>query len=168
MAAARNEFSDDLPFIMPLMVPEAPTPELATAYPGFLGVRAGQLDVLANVPWVAGFETDGLTLRDAIHYDALGQIEFGQRIASTYLDLVTPDVPDFDLDGTVGFRDFLILSMNFSQPGSLRMVIRISMASLTSMISCSICRIWAERVAPQQRPQCLNLLRRVGGASPCC
>ncbi len=92
IAAARNEFSDNLPFVMPLMVPET-TPELARAYPGFLGVRAGQLDVVANVPGVAAFETAGLTLADPIHYDALGQIEFGQRFANSYFDLVSVPEP---------------------------------------------------------------------------
>jgi len=115
IAAVRNEFSDSLPFVMPLMIPET-TPLLERAYPGFRAVREGQLDVVANVPSVGGFEIEGLTVSDGIHYDALGQIEFGQRFASTYLDLVT--LPDFDMDGIVGFGDFLILSTNFSQAGS--------------------------------------------------
>jgi hypothetical protein len=92
IGGVRDEFGDDLPFVMSLMVPET-TPELATAYPGFLDIRAGQLDVVANVPRVIGFETAGLTLEDAIHYDAPGQIEYGQRFANSYLQVVAVPEP---------------------------------------------------------------------------
>lgn len=69
------------------------TPELATAYPCFLNVRQGQLDVSGDVPWVAGFSTEGISKLDAIHYDAMGQIEFGQRLAHQYLDLISLPEP---------------------------------------------------------------------------
>lgn len=92
--AARNEFSADLPFAM-LQITDEYTPGLRTAYPGVELIRQGHVNVAASTPGTNHFSPAGLTLLDAIHYDAMGQVELGRRFANSYLDLVAaPDAPE--------------------------------------------------------------------------
>ena len=88
IGAVRDQYRPNLPFVMPVMpeVTEETPPELLEAYPGVELVRQGQLEVAATVPQTELFSNLGITLRDAVHYDAMGQIEFGTRFANVYLD----------------------------------------------------------------------------------
>ncbi len=91
--AVRDEFSDDsLPFVMS-QIQDDLSPELLEIYPGAELVRQGQLDVAASMPWTVAFTTEGITLRDAVHYDAAGQIEFGTRFTNNYFDLLSTSSP---------------------------------------------------------------------------
>ncbi len=117
--ALRNEFSDDLPVVMALGEEDV-SPELLEIYPGIELVRQGQLEVAETVPWTDLFSTAGITLSDAVHYDAMGQIEFGTRFANTYLNLVSTSTtsisisfPDFsDTTGLNLIRDASVANSN--------------------------------------------------------
>lgn len=88
--AVRGEFSHELPFVLS-QIAEDVSPELREIYPGVELVRQGQLDVAASLPWTVQFSTADLTLRDAVHFDAMGQVEFGRRFANTYFSLAVPE-----------------------------------------------------------------------------
>lgn len=91
--AVRDEFSDvSLPFVMS-QIQDNLSPELLEIYPGAELVRQGQLDVAAAMPSTVLFTTEGITLRDAVHFDAMGQIEFGTRFVNNYLDLLSTSSP---------------------------------------------------------------------------
>lgn len=115
--AVRDEYSDDLPFVMSRMSDNIP-PELLEEYPGAELVRQGQLDVAATVPWTEAFTTDEITKRDAVHFDAMGQIEFGKRFANFYLDLATtPFLPPVADDDAYGIAEDGVLDVG--APGVL-------------------------------------------------
>ena len=109
IAAIRAELMVELPFVMGLMPPESEiSPELATKYPGFLNVRQGQLEVAANVPRVATISPRGISRLDGVHYDAMGQIEYGQYFANGYLGLISGESDvrgDFDENGQLDAND---------------------------------------------------------------
>lgn len=90
--AVRAEFSDDLPFVMSLVRDDL-SPEPQQDFPGLELVRQAQLDVAATTPWMVSFPTVGITLRDNVHFDAMGQIEHGTRVADNYLDLIQTTSP---------------------------------------------------------------------------
>ena len=98
ISAVRDQYGVNLPFVMSQIMEEY-TPDLLEAYPGVELVRQGQLEVAATDPRTEIFSTSGVTLRDAVHFDAMGQIEFGTRFANSYLDSVAPQP-------TIDFADF--------------------------------------------------------------
>lgn len=88
ISAVRDRYATDLPFIMSRMA-DYIDPALLEKYPGAELVRQGQLDVAASDTGTVAFTTDGLTKRDEVHFDAMGQIEYGTRFANGYLGLVS-------------------------------------------------------------------------------
>ena len=94
ISEVRDRYASDLPFVM-TRIKDNVSESLLQAYPGGLLVRQGQLDVAASVPRVAAFTGEGLTRRDAVHYDAMGQIGYGMRFADAYLKLVSPPTIDY-------------------------------------------------------------------------
>lgn len=103
ITAVRDRYAEDLPFVMTRIADDL-SPELLYTYPGAELVRQGQLEVAASDPWTEAFLTEGISKRDAVHYDAAGQIEFGTRLANTFSDLVLPAVDAGD-DVTVVDND---------------------------------------------------------------
>ena len=90
-------------------------------------VRNAQASVAELDPWASMVTTDDLPKLDNLHYDAAGQIEFGQRLGNAYFDLAALREPhlfaepgDANLDGSVDFSDFLLLSTNFGLTGGWR------------------------------------------------
>ncbi len=107
IAEVRDRYAEDLPFVM-TRIKDNVSEQLLETYPGGLLVRQGQLDVAATVPGVAAFTGEGLTRRDAVHFDAMGQIGYGTRFANAYLDLVSPPTIDYT---------------DFSDPSQLNLVV---------------------------------------------
>ena len=117
IGGAREQFGANLPVIIGMNDHMEPGFQ-DRGFPGEPLVRAAQIEVASLDPLTTAFSNKGLSTTDNVHFDAMSQVEQGIRFADSYLDLVTPDLPDFDMDGTVGFGDFLILSTNFGRPGS--------------------------------------------------
>ena len=92
IAAVRDRYAADLPFVMNRIKDDL-SPELLSTYPGADLVRQGQLDVAASDPWTEAFSSEGISLRDNVHFDAAGQIEFGTRFANGYSDLLSANIP---------------------------------------------------------------------------
>lgn len=92
--AARSEYASDLPFIYSLTPhPDDVPPALLAAFPGAGLVREGQIDVDNTVALTGTFSTEGIPLRDRIHFDAPGQIEFGNRFVDSYFDVTAVPEP---------------------------------------------------------------------------
>ena len=86
VAAIRRDLKKpDLPFIMSQMHASVGANEAGDL------VRKGNEEAVKKVPHLVLIPTEGLTfLSDKIHYDATGQIEYGQRYARAILECVKP------------------------------------------------------------------------------
>ncbi|MCA9259064.1 MAG: hypothetical protein KDA61_07685 [Planctomycetales bacterium] len=87
----REEFGSNLPIVMTRIGDDIGEPVLLQ-YPGAELVRAAQIEVTSIDPLTTTITGDGITLGDLVHYDAMGQIEFGRRFASAYINrIATPE-----------------------------------------------------------------------------
>ena len=87
----RNEFGDELPFILAQV--EADDPVRWPQFPGLDIVREQQAATAAQVPNVHLIDVDGLATTDGTHFTAASQIEQGRRFAEAYLALRVPEPP---------------------------------------------------------------------------
>ena len=73
-------------------------------------VRQAQANVAENDPWAVMVETDDISRQDDdLHYDNAGHLDFGERLANSYLKLLAT-TGDFDLDGILSVTDVDLLS----------------------------------------------------------
>ena len=72
----------DLPFLYPR------SSKVYSEYPYMDAVRKGNEEVARKLAGVTLFDGDGLSyLKDDVHLDAAGQVEYGRRFARAFLDL---------------------------------------------------------------------------------
>ena len=101
IGAVRDEFKDELPFVMEVF-PTDYHPQVHEAYPGVDLVREAQIDVSETQPWTVGVSATGITrLADHVHYDAMGSVELGTRYGNAYIDLVSVPEPSGAILGVI-------------------------------------------------------------------
>jgi iduronate 2-sulfatase len=94
----RQAFGDNLPFLIG---------ELAGDTESRLALRAIQSNVAATTDFSGFIPSDGLGVQsDEIHFTASGNIDLGNRFATTMLSTISNLPGDFNRDGVVNNQDF--------------------------------------------------------------
>ena len=100
--ALRNEFeTPNLPIVFGQLGDFAINHENPIRRRNVRLVRDAQASVAANDPWASMVVTDDISKLDHAHFDAAGQIDFGQRLGNAYLELVA--VPEPSSGALAGF-----------------------------------------------------------------